>query len=611
MTISDRSFKLMTMKQDLPRRALRYQRSLEQFKQRLSQTQTWRLSTVVFGLGCLAVSTMHLSSKMSSGLQMLAVVIFLTLFPYFVVRSRRIRTHCERLERLTRFYSRIHRRRQGHSEPNSPEATLLSWPAEQGLMTGFARDLHLFGPHSLFALINEAFSDGGRLKLASQMIRPNLHLQWLQERQKSIRALAADRWALLKLIVLVQPGEFELSTQQISGFIQKKLVPERFALQTLIIYIAWILSIALLILGNIKGWNGIGAVYLVYLAIGFSILGKIGPIARSAESLVHHFAMIRPLFEHLETTRASEQLRSECQNIRKTRPSRKLVHINRSLSFLSIEANPLVYLILNALCPWTATFALILDRQRAGLETIFPKCLDELNELEASLSLAFTWLYLTPVFPELGTAPVLKFKQLAHPLLPLSTRVANDFEFRSTQSLGLITGSNMSGKSTFLRTVGSNQILANMGAPVFAKEFQSRPCHVSSCIEVSDSLRDGFSYFYSEVLCLKKLIDQVDSGEPTLFLIDEIFRGTNNFERQIGSKSVIQALLKPSGIGFVSTHDLELAQMPQTEPRICNLHFREDIVGSEMIFRYLLLPGPSPSTNALKIMQMAGIPILS
>jgi DNA mismatch repair ATPase MutS len=147
-----------------------------------------------------------------------------------------------------------------------------------------------------------------------------------------------------------------------------------------------------------------------------------------------------------------------------------------------------------------------------------------------------------------------------------------------------------------------------MGAPVFARRFATRPLAIESCIEVSDSLRDGFSYFYAEVRRLKALLDAT-RARPSLFLIDEIFRGTNNRERQIGSRAVIETLAQAQGSeGFVSTHDLELTSLEGEH--VVNLHFREEIspVG-EMTFTYRLQKGASPTTNALRIMQLEGLPV--
>ena len=168
----------------------------------------------------------------------------------------------------------------------------------------------------------------------------------------------------------------------------------------------------------------------------------------------------------------------------------------------------------------------------------------------------------------------------------------------------------MSGKSTFLRTVGLNLCLAYAGAAVHAEVMRAVPLRLFTCIQVADSVTDGISYFYAEVRRLKELLSALEAEDepPLLYLIDEIFRGTNNQERLIGSRSYIQALAKGHGVGLISTHDLELIGMAEGAPEIHNFHFREEISEGRMVFDYRLRPGPCPTTNALKIMRMAGLP---
>jgi DNA mismatch repair ATPase MutS len=170
----------------------------------------------------------------------------------------------------------------------------------------------------------------------------------------------------------------------------------------------------------------------------------------------------------------------------------------------------------------------------------------------------------------------------------------------------------MSGKSTFLRTTGVNLLLAFSGAPVNADEMRLVLLRLFTCIQVSDSLSDGFSYFYAEVRRLKSLLnllEEAQTGVPVFYLIDEIFRGTNNRERRIGSQSFVRALARLPGSGVISTHDLELVKLADGNQRILNYHFRDDVLDGRMIFDYKLRPGPSPSTNALKIMKNEGLPV--
>jgi len=162
-----------------------------------------------------------------------------------------------------------------------------------------------------------------------------------------------------------------------------------------------------------------------------------------------------------------------------------------------------------------------------------------------------------------------------------------------------------------LRTLGINLCLAFVGAPVNASRFESRLFELFSSIQVSDSLADGFSFFYAEVRRLKRLLDHLQQPGPLplFFLIDEIFRGTNNRERLIGSRAYVRALVDQNGVGVISTHDVELVQLESEFDAIDNHHFRESIAHGKMKFDYTLHPGPCPTTNALHIMRLEGLPV--
>ncbi len=169
----------------------------------------------------------------------------------------------------------------------------------------------------------------------------------------------------------------------------------------------------------------------------------------------------------------------------------------------------------------------------------------------------------------------------------------------------------MSGKSTFLRTVGINLCLAYAGAPVNSASMATSLYEIFTCIKINDSVVDGISYFYAEVKKLKELLDEFenDNGLKKFFLIDEIFKGTNNKERLKGSRAFIKKLSELKGTGFISTHDLELVNLENEISKIENYHFREEIKNDQMLFDYTIHNGPCPTTNALKIMSLAGLPI--
>ena len=355
---------------------------------------------------------------------------------------------------------------------------------------------------------------------------------------------------------------------------------------------------------------------VIFAGFNFWALGETGPTFKKGVGLDLHLSVLEPVFSKIEA-RAPHRpiLRSHFVATSQQGPAREARRLSLIMIVLGVQTNPLVSLIMNLFLPWSMLGNFLLERQRRRLESSLPICLDELGKFETLGSLLILDRYQTQTYPKFqasldGTA-TLRARALYHPLIAREMVVANDFAFESGKRCGLLTGSNMAGKSTFLRTVGLNQILAQMGAPVFAEALQTTPMKIETCIEVSDSLRDGFSYFYAEVRRLRDLLKATQDHTPTLYLIDEIFRGTNNRERHIGSKSVIQQLARePRALGFVSTHDLDLVALETSANAIENLHFREDFEDGKMVFHYRLQTGPCPSSNALKIMQAEGIVIV-
>lgn len=249
------------------------------------------------------------------------------------------------------------------------------------------------------------------------------------------------------------------------------------------------------------------------------------------------------------------------------------------------------------------------DRLRRWIEWIF--------EVEALCAIAnFKALYGYP-FPELlEAAPddasggiFLQAKSMGHPAIPSDRRVVNDYELPEAGRLHLVTGSNMSGKSTFLRTIGVNMVLARLGAPVCAQEMRCTLPDLRSSIRIQDSLADGVSYFYAEVRRLKQVVDAVrGEGRPVLYLLDELLKGTNSRERLIATRALVEFLIQHQASGLITTHDLEMLALREAHPdHIENYHFQEDVRDGEMTFDYKLKPGRLTSTNALRLLKMAGV----
>jgi DNA mismatch repair ATPase MutS len=174
----------------------------------------------------------------------------------------------------------------------------------------------------------------------------------------------------------------------------------------------------------------------------------------------------------------------------------------------------------------------------------------------------------------------------------------------------LVTGSNMSGKSTWLRSMGLAAVLAQAGAPVCATKLRMTPLSVRTSMRISDSLEHGVSHFYAELEKLKSVVDAADRGEPVFFLLDEVLHGTNSRERHIGARAVVVHLLKKGAIGAVTSHDLALSDLAEaTTGRVVNVHFKESVHDDKMTFDYVLSPGVVSTTNALRLMRIVGIAV--
>ena len=296
------------------------------------------------------------------------------------------------------------------------------------------------------------------------------------------------------------------------------------------------------------------------------------------------------------------------------RPSAELKRVGRMASALGLQTNPVLRLLVNAVIPWDFYFTYRLELLKKEIAQLLPSWLSAWYELEALNSLA-NFAYLNPgyVFPQmLSERTLFDARALGHPLIKPECKVCNDFELNQDRQIAILTGSNMAGKSTLVRTVGINLCLGYAGAPVNADSLRVSLFRIFTCIKVSDSVQDGLSYFYAEVKRLKALLSatEADDDLPVMFLIDEIFRGTNNRERHIGSRAFIRALAsRRTAVGIIATHDLELVKLDKEIPGIANFHFREEVRDGKMVFDYRLRPGPCPTTNALEIMRIEGLPV--
>jgi hypothetical protein len=489
----------------------------------------------------------------------------------------------------------------------------------------YAKDLDLVGAHSLLHLIDTTLSSNGRARLEGWLLEQPPSVDQWTARRRLIREFATQSLFRDRLVLEAQLiGEQEINGRRLEAVLQHHVrLPHLTTILTIQALLA--LTTISLGLGALLGWLP------SYWLWSFALYALIYLKTDQGEELLEHAVGLHHELEKLGAVlgfvegyarRGGSALESVWAPLlsNATNPPKLVRRAARTLHAISIKAHPLVHLLVNALCPWDLWWMRQLLQIQKHVGALLPTWLDRLAEVEAAAALATfadlhpAYAWPTPQSPSAagnGTGAEITVDALGHPLIPAARRVTNEFRLCGTGHMQLITGSNMSGKSTFLRTLGINVCLAQAGGPVCASRFEWTWTRVACCIRVDDSLEAGLSFFYAEVKRLKSILDAARNrvAPPVLFLIDEIFKGTNNRERLIGSRAFIQSLATGNGFGLVTTHDLELTDLDQTVPHLTNSHFRETVVAGALEFDYKLRPGPCPTTNALRIMELEGLPV--
>ena len=320
------------------------------------------------------------------------------------------------------------------------------------------------------------------------------------------------------------------------------------------------------------------------------------------------------LIESLEKTQFKSQLLQELKqkiNIDGTPVSERIKRLTKLLGNLDQRYNAIGFAILNGFLLWDfrqlTAIGKWLDENAGQLD----QWLSALAEFDAISSLA-TFHYNHPnyTFPELieDDHPVLSAVNMGHPLIPPTRCILNDIDMPLRPSFLVITGANMAGKSTYLRTIGINHVLACIGAPVCAEKMRITPCTLFTSLRTTDSLKDQESYFFAELKRLKVVIDRLKTREKIFIILDEILKGTNSVDKQKGSLALVEQLIELNASGVIATHDLLLGELANSYPDIIrNFRFEADITNDELSFSYRLQPGIAQNMNAYFLMRKMGI----
>jgi len=533
------------------------------------------------------------------------------IFVFFAYQTKRYKNYHLRLTELEKHYLRQHYRRH-----RDFEALQRLNPISTEHTNGLALDIDLIGEHSLMALMNETFSDEGQEKLKlwlsydyankkteNQRKETTLQRQrWIQELSKY--SAYCRRWLIEGKVLIREINKLPSLEMELNEAFTPQWFSYAFSAQFFVFFL-FLLALGQTLITN--QWGYLPQILLIATLMNLLGYQVTKHTFHKLLSLSHGLTFYVQLSRRLETwPTATENI--PFSNIHRYKPSRLLHRLESQVAWLSVQAHPLILILVNIFFPWSTFFSWRAEKVRKELSQNSFHFLNELITTEVLMSLALFSKNLTQTWPQFIEGDF-QLQEAYHPLLKPEAIIKNNFYWGSGVTLALITGSNMAGKSTFIRTVAMNQQLALMGAPVFAASMITSWRPVITCIRVSDSLREGFSYFLAETLRLAEILKRAQNGEKFYYFIDEVFKGTNNKERFLGSQTLISELSKTKAQGMITTHDLDLVEIEKRFPAIKNYHFRDSVEGDKMVFPYKIFNGPCPTTNALKIMRTHGIPV--
>jgi hypothetical protein len=564
-----------------------------------------RLILVLTALGSLGVITWaHLSQN---GPAWAVLAMSLLGFATLVIVHARVIREKDRAAAALRFHERGLARLNG-TWRDLPFATEIGAAPNHP----FAGDLDLFGKGSLYHYVDRTETRFGRTHLAS-WLRGGVGAfpADVKGRQDSVKELTNQLDFREKLFALgALLGDEKPDPAPMIAWAEGAVpvaVPVFMPLLTVLLPCLTLLAIAFHAMLPKGVWLGLAIIQLIVVA---PLRNEIRQVLAAASSREGALTAYGAMLQLVEASQFESKLASSLRE-KVSGASVAMGELQTILSFVDARHNEVFRLFIAPLLLWDANSAFALERWRLRHGKRVRAWLEALGEIEAIASLA-ALAFDEPgfAFPTFATAARFDAKTLGHPLISPKNRVSNDVALGDPNPHALIvTGSNMSGKSTLLRAIGVNAALALAGAPVCAESLEIGECRVATSMRISDSLEGGISHFYAELQKLKLVIDLARGPKPVLFLLDEILHGTNTRERLIGARAVARELVAAGAIGAISTHDLAIGDLEQElGSRVKNVHFQEQVEDEKMTFDYKLREGVVQSSNALRLMKIVGLP---
>lgn len=594
-------------KEQYEKRKLYYGQRFEKLTRRTNRLSNVRLITFLAGCGLAAFFYYIGRSSLSVGMAALTFILFVAL----VFWHQSLKTSRNYFKVLYENYDQALSRLDGdwHNFPDTGRDFID--PAHS-----YSEDLDIFGVGSLFQWITTAKTFRGREALKKVLTQLPGEIGIINKRQEAIRELARNLAWRQRFLAEARMTERPLnSPETIIEWAKSYDVSYLREWVRILACALPVITLAFLLIYLLT--SRVSAIYPILGIVIQSIILFLGRERGKVLNAVYTYKESIKIYEKMLERFEKRVFHAEhLQALKKAlldrdgKPAFEQIRRLSSLADLIANRGNAMFLIINILTLWDIQCMISLEAWKEKSGRFLGSWLDTLAELEALNSLAIIamdhpeWGIPVLTSDDLGISTV----NMGHPLV--RGAVCNDLTLNKNSGILLITGSNMSGKSTLLRTVGINLILAYAGAPVFAQRFSCSMFRIYTCMRVSDNLGENISSFYAELLRIKQIVSAAKEDSKIFFLLDEIFRGTNSQDRHAGAKVLIRQLSKAGAMGMVSTHDLELGDLERdSERKIRNYHFREYYKDDEIQFDYKLRPGISTTRNAMYLIKMAGIDV--
>ncbi|WP_040413402.1 MutS family DNA mismatch repair protein [Desulfosporosinus sp. OT] len=599
---------MLEPKKQYEKRKAYYKRRLENLTQTINRLSNIRLVMFLAGSG-LAVF-FYWTHRTS--LSISTVVITVVAFAALVIWHQTLRQRQSYLRLLYEGYDQALKRLAGEWKSFLDSGEDFKDPAHP-----YSGDLDLFGLGSLFQWINTARTFRGRETLKERLSEPPVEIGPIIERQEAIQEMTKNLAWRQRFLADASMTKRTLSSPK--GMIEwaKTFDATYLRLDVLILARALpLITILFLFLyfetSRVSFWYPLTGCLIQSIILFWG--KQRGKVLNAVYAYKESIKVYEKMLERFEKRSFQAQhLQSLKKGLRDREGKSASEQIRKLASLADLIANRsnAMFLVINILTLWDIQCMIALESWKEKSGRSLDRWVDTIAELEALASLSIihfdhqTWRYPELIAENPGIAAV----KMGHPLLRES--VCNDLSIEKQSGILLITGSNMSGKSTLLRTVGINLVLAYAGAPVYAQSFRCSLFQIYTCMRVSDNLGENISSFYAELLRIKQIVIASKTADKKIFfLLDEIFKGTNSQDRHAGAKVLIRQLSKAGSMGMVSTHDLELGELERESARkIRNYHFREYYQDDQIRFDYRLRTGISTTRNAMYLIKMAGIDV--